>query len=139
MAMRDVSFVRRMAAPLMALGLTACASFSDDGGLSSVSDDVAAAHVVPVALKTEEANLAARDEMDRILKKTITADDAVRLAMLNNKELQATYNALGLAEAARVQASLPPNPTFSIERIAMSGTVELEARAAASILALATL
>ena len=44
-----------------------------------------------------------------------------RLRLLNNRELQAAYNALGLSEAAMVQASLPPNPTFSLERIAGGG------------------
>jgi outer membrane protein TolC len=59
--------------------------------------------------------------------------------LLNNRELQAAYNALGLSEAAMVEASLPPNPRFSIERIAGSGSVEIEARAVSNVLSLITL
>ena len=51
----------------------------------------------------------------------------MQIALLNNRGLQAAYNELGVAEADRVQASLPPNPTFSLSRIA--GSVETRDRA----------
>jgi outer membrane protein TolC len=53
--------------------------------------------------------------------------------------LAAAGPALGLSEAAFVQASLPPNPTISLSRIAGGGAYELEGRIAGSVLALATL
>jgi outer membrane protein TolC len=53
--------------------------------------------------------------------------------------LQAAYNELGLAEAAMVQASLPPNPAFSLSRVSTSIEIEIERRIVADILALATL
>ena len=62
-----------------------------------------------------------------LLRQPLSADRAVQIALLNNRGLQAAYNALGLAEAAMVQASLPPNPTFSLERIAGGGALEIEA------------
>jgi outer membrane protein TolC len=119
-----------------ALTLSACASFSPDGGLQQVSS---LAGVEAVALRTPEDEAQAHARVRRLLKKTLTADDAVRIALLNNRELQAAYNALGLSEAEMVEASLPPNPRFSIERIAGAGSVEVEARAVANILALLTL
>ena len=118
-------------------GLSSCASFSPDGGLQQVS--ALSGGVEAVALRTPEDEAQARAHVDAILKKTLTADDAVRIALLNNRELQAAYNALGLAEAQMVEASLPPNPKFSIERIAGAGSVEIEARAIANLLALVTL
>jgi outer membrane protein TolC len=119
-----------------ALMLAACAGFSPDGGLQQVS---ALSGVETVTLRTPEDEAHARARIKPLLKKTISADDAVRIALLNNRELQAAYNALGLSEAEMVEASLPPNPKFSIERIAGAGSVEIEARAVANILALLTL
>ena len=40
----------------------------------------------------------------------MTADDAVQIAMLNNRDLQALYSELGLAQADLVQAGLFRNP-----------------------------
>ena len=56
-----------------------------------------------------------------LLKRPLTADAAVQIALLNNRGLQAAYNELGIAEAVRVQQSLPPNPTISISRISGVG------------------
>ena len=63
----------------------------------------------------------------------------MRIALLNNKGLQAAYNELGIAEAAMVEASLPPNPTFSLSRIWTPVELDIERRIIADILALATL
>lgn len=46
---------------------------------------------------------------------------------------------MALAEADFVQESLPPNPTFSLSRIAGNGAVEIERQVVGDILALATL
>src|SRR3972149_6718413 len=45
---------------------------------------------------------------DRLL----TIDEAVQIALLNNRSLQATYEELGIAQADLVQAGLLRNPTF---------------------------
>lgn len=50
-----------------------------------------------------------------IHKKTINADTAVQVALLNNKDLQASYAAIGLSATQIWQQSLPENPTVSIE------------------------
>lgn len=123
-----------------ALALGGCASFTDDRGMSTVQGlageplgkDV-------IAIRSPEEESAARSMVDQLLAKRLSADDAVQIALVNNRDLQAAYNQLGISEAQRVQASLPPNPTFSLERIAGAGSVELEARAIASILSLMTL
>jgi outer membrane protein TolC len=95
--------------------------------------------VEAAALRTPEDEANGRARVAPLLKKTLTADRAVQIALLNNRELQAAYNKLGLSEAAMVAGSLPPNPRFSIERIAGGGSVEIEARAIANVIALATL
>ena len=61
--------------------------------------------------------VAVRSRVDRLLAKPLTADAAVQVALLNNRGLQAQYNELGVSEAEYVEASLPPSPTVSIERV----------------------
>jgi outer membrane protein TolC len=120
--------------------LSGCASFSPDGGMNGVS--LASGMALPesaAALRTPEDATAAHGKVRRLLAKPLTAASAVQIALLNNRDLQAAYNALGLSEAAFVQASLPPNPTFSLSRIASSGGFEIETRIVMSILNLATL
>src|SRR5262249_18159984 len=91
-----------------------------------------------VAMRTPEEAQAARARVAALLRRPLTADAAVQVALLNNRGLQAAYNELGLAEAAMVQASLPPNPTFSLSRVSTPIEVEIERTIVANILALAT-
>jgi outer membrane protein TolC len=69
----------------------------------------------------------------------LSVDAAVQIALLNNRGLQAAYNELALAETDFIQEGLPPNPTFSISRIAGDGAIEIERQVVGDILALATL
>lgn len=92
-----------------------------------------------MAVRTQEDADVARARAARLLDRTLTADAAVQVALLNNRGLQAAYNELGLAEARFVEASLPPNPTFSVERMSSVAELEFEGRIVANILALATL
>jgi outer membrane protein TolC len=135
------STVRRMAAvAVCALALGACASFSPDGGMDTVSSVAGNALDKDVAaIRTPEEAIAARARVARLLRRPLSADSAVQVALLNNRGLQAAYNELGIAEAERVQASLPPAPTFSLEHISGPLETEIEGRIVADILALATL
>lgn len=132
--------MRQILALCAATLLPACAAFSPDGGLSVVGDVVGKNLRNDVAaLRTPDDAVAARERMRSLLHKRLTVDNAARIALLNNRGLQAAYNELGLAEAAMVQASLPPNPTLSVQRLAGPAEIEIERRIAADILALATL
>ena len=75
----------------------------------------------------------------QLLARSLSADAAVQVALLNNKGLQAAYNELALAETDLIEQSLPPNPTFSISRISGNGASEIERQVVGDILALATL
>jgi outer membrane protein TolC len=124
----------------IAAALFGCANFSPDGGMS-VAAGIAAQELEKdtVAIRTPEDATSARTRVADLLRRPLTADAAVQIALLNNRGLQAAYNELGIAEAAMVQASLPPNPSFSFSRISGSLESELEATVASNILALATL
>src|SRR5438876_10665691 len=51
-----------------------------------------------------------------LLSRPLTADAAVQIALLNNHNLQATYEELGIAQADLVEAGLLRNPIFTFER-----------------------
>jgi len=122
------------------LGAAACASFSPDAGMGAVNGIVTPElRGDAVKIRTEEDVAEATARTLQLLKSTLSVQAAVRVALLNNKGLQAAYNELGFAEAAMVEASLPPNPTFSLSRISTPVELDVERRIVASILALATL
>ena len=126
---------------VMAASLVAgCASFSANGGMEPVTDLVtpevkAEAHKID----TEAASATARAETQRLLTSVLSADTAVQIAFLNNKGLQAAYNDLGIAEAEKIAASLPPNPSFSLSHLSTAVELDIEGRIVGNILAVATL
>src|SRR6266404_4394344 len=125
---------------LLAILLSGCASFSPDGGMTVVAD-VAGQTIKKdvVSIRTEDDAERAKAIVQGLLRRPLTVDTAVQIALLNNRGLQASYNELALAEAELVGESLPPNPTFSISRIAGDGAIEIERKVIGDILALATL
>ncbi len=50
------------------------------------------------------------EAIQHLLSEPLTASSAMQIALLNNKNLQAQYADLGIAQADLVQAGLPPNP-----------------------------
>jgi outer membrane protein TolC len=128
------------AALLVTALLSGCASFSGDQGMDAVSDMTKSSlRMDAVALSSDDDIAAARETVAALLKRPLRMDAAVQIALLNNRELQAAYNELGIAEAARVRASLPTNPRFNVSRVAGGGAFEFEAQIVASILSLTTL
>jgi outer membrane protein TolC len=120
--------------------LSGCASFSGDQGMDAVSGMAKLSLNKNVAaLSSDEDIASAHRTVVALLRRPLGAEAAVQIALLNNRELQASYNELGIAEAVRVRASLPSNPRFSVSRIAGSGAFEFEAQIVANILSLATL
>jgi cobalt-zinc-cadmium efflux system outer membrane protein len=57
---------------------------------------------------------AVADETRRLLAQTLTLETATQIALFNNRELQATYERLGVAQAEVVQAGLLRNPRISL-------------------------
>ena len=92
-----------------------------------------------VSIRTEDDAERAKGSVQGLLRRSLTVDAAVQIALFNNRGLQASYNELALAEADLVQDSLPPNPAFSISRISGDGALEVERQVVGDILALATL
>ncbi len=73
------------------------------------------------------ADSAVADTIRAMLTDSLTADQAVRIALLNNRSLQALYEEVGVAQADLVQAGLLRNPFLSASaRFAGTGTTNLE-------------
>ena len=123
-----------------ALLLSACKTFSPDGGMDLVVGIAATElHKDVAVIRHPDEAIIVRERVEKLLRRPLSADAAVQIALLNNRGLQAAYNALGIAEAEMVEASLPPNPTVSLERLANPFEIEIERRIVANILALLTL
>ena len=97
--------------------LAGCTTFSKDGGFNSVSN-VATERLGKdtVWVKTDKDRDAVAQRTQELLGKPLGMDDAVQVALLNNRGLQTSYGELGIAEADLVQAGRLPNPGFTFSR-----------------------
>ena len=128
--------LRLAGALTLAAACGGCAAFSPDGGMALVNGIVAPEFKSEVVkVNGEDVTGEAHARAARLLGVMLSADGAVRIALLNNKGLQASYNELGIAEATMVEASLPPNPTFSLSRIQTPVELDIERRIIMDILA----
>nr|WP_255726477.1 TolC family protein [Microvirga sp. ACRRW] len=124
------------------LFLGGCVSFSQDGGIS-VARNIAYAELnKDVSKITNEAEaLAAQQRVTELLRRPLTPDTAVQIALLKNRGLQAAFNDLGISEATYVQASLPPSPRVVLGRSGLLGgaSFEIERQLMIGLFELATL
>jgi outer membrane protein TolC len=123
-----------------AMLLSGCTWFAPDAGMGVVAT-IAQQELNKdaAAIRSPEEAEAAAATVRRLLNRTLTADAAVQIALLNNRGLQAAYDELAIADAERVGQSLPPNPTFSWRRIQAGPALESEMQLVTDIIALATL
>jgi len=63
--------------------------------------------------KDAEASDQIRGAIRALLRRTLSADAAVQVALLNNRELQATFEEIGIAQADLIEAGLLKNPIFA--------------------------
>ncbi|MCB5191757.1 TolC family protein [Methylobacillus arboreus] len=104
--------------------LGGCASFSRDGGFEDVRS-IAGRHLKQdIAWQREGMPMQARTE--ELLGQPLGIDDAVQMALLNNRGLQASFAELGIAEADLVQAGRLPNPRFSMLYARRDGEYKIE-------------
>ena len=112
---------------LAATLLTGCASFSSDGGFAPIEQTAKQRLGKDLQRASTDAHAESIDRrVAALLAQPLTADDAVQVALLNNRGLQATYQELGIGEAERVQAGRLANPGFSFSRLQRGGEIELE-------------
>ena len=110
---------------LLAAALAGCASSSIGSDMRRVKDLTRAATLAEVA--DRDVDPAVPEEARKLLKRPLDADAAVRIALLNNRELRATLREMGIQRGRLVQAGLLPNPRAEAEIWPASNT-ELELR-----------
>ena len=118
----------RLLAALTAVAvLGGCATFSPDGGFGPVAQTAKDRLSKDVRwARTDADRQALNQRVSDLLAKPLTADDAVQVALLNNRGLQADFAELGIGEAELVQAGRLPNPGFSFARLQRGHEIELE-------------
>jgi len=112
--------IRRIAMSATVLLLAGCAAFSADGGFASVEQtarDRLGKDVVWPRTEAEQQSVA--DRVSELVAQPLSVDDAVQIALLNNKGLRASYFDLGISESNLVQAGRLPNPHFSMTRTSL--------------------
>ena len=96
---------------LLLFGVSGCASVNLTAGFPEVSAAVEERSATKIVWnRGTDLDQAAAEQLRSLLQRTLTADDAVQIAMLNNRDLQAMYTELGVAQADLVQAGLFKNP-----------------------------
>jgi outer membrane protein TolC len=66
-------------------------------------------------------------------------DDAVQIALLNNRRLRAVFQDLGISEADLVQSGRLPNPRFDLRHAGNAGLYDIEETLSFSVLSLLTM
>lgn len=120
-----------------ALGVSGCATFSVDDGMLAIEAATSTELGKEVGKIRSEADAAAVSaHVKALIARPLTASSAVQIALINHRGLQAVFNELGISEAQMVEASLPPAPTLSFERIVGSGGFEIDRQIIQNVLGL---
>lgn len=125
---------------LTALGIGGCAGFTKDGGFGAVAD-ATRVHLgkdlnwprSPQEQSKVDAQVA------QLLGRSLSAEDAVQIALLNNHALQASFQELKVSEADLVQAGRLPNPRFDLRHAAAGGQYDIEETLSFNVLSLLTM
>ena len=93
--------------------LGGCATVDQRAGFSEIGAIVQERSGMTVSWnKGTELDAEAAQKVRSLLSDKLNADEAVQVALLNNRQLQAVYSDLGVAQADLVQAGLLKNPIF---------------------------
>ncbi len=133
--------IRLLLALALPLVLGGCATFSKDGGLGDVqktTQERIGKDVQWPRSDDERAKLAERVN-ELLQQQPLSADNAVQIALLNNKGVQTTFNGLGISEADLVQAGRLPNPSFSMLYAKHDGDFKIEQSLTFNIFSLVTM
>lgn len=107
--------------------LGGCATFSKDGGFGAVQD-TAKKYIKQEVVwpKTEGEKNKVTERVNELLSKRLNVEQAVQIALFNNKGLQADFYNLGISESDLVQAGRLPNPKFSMLYTRNDGDYKIE-------------
>lgn len=102
----------------LALLVAGCASVPQHAGFADIREEVHARLGAKAEWRRGEAGDSEIDaNIARLLAQPLTLDATVQVALINNRLLQAEYEALGIAQAELVQSSLLANPAVAFSRL----------------------
>ena len=120
------------------LFFSGCASMTLDAGFDDIKAIVEQRSASEISWNNDtELDKEASEKLNSLLKRKLTANDAVQIALINNRDLQAIYSDLGVAQADLVQAGLLGNPIFDAAvmfPVSAGGQPDLELGAAINFL-----
>lgn len=123
-----------------ALGVCACSGFSRDGGFDAVAHSAGRRLALnPTWPRTPEEQTKVDARVAGLLAHPLSAADAVQVALLNNRMLQADFEELGISEADLVQAGRLPNPRFDLRHASAGGQYDIEETLSFNVLSLLTM
>ena len=129
--------LRAAGLPLALLFLAGCTTLSPDGGVDRVQSLARERIGHDAELPRKDAEPAAAAAATReLLQQPLTAEAAVRIALLNNADLKASLAELGISEADLVQAGRLPNPGFVFSNKRNSEVTTIERTVMVSVMAL---
>ena len=123
---RSLAPTKLWAAVMLTLTLSACTTFSADGGFGRVDREAQSRLGAQVQLPRPAPESTARAEVRTLLSKPLSADDAVQIALLNNPGLKASLAELKIAEADLVQAGRLRNPGLYFARLKRGAELEYD-------------
>lgn len=107
-------FIKTVAVGLASSALVGCATVPKNADFSDVQKLVADRIGQPVQWNGNTVDdQTVQADVNRMLMQDLTVDQAVQIALLNNRHLQATFEDLGISQAELVQAGLLKNPVFA--------------------------
>jgi outer membrane protein TolC len=132
--------LRLLPAAVCAVLLSGCATFSQDGGLGAVSALTEQRTGQPVSRPASADTATANAErVSALLKQPLDPNTTVQIALLNNRDLQASFAELGVAEADFVQAGRMRNPGFSFQHLRNGESLEIDRSVTFDLIGLLTI
>ena len=129
-----------VAAAFVLLALGGCASFTQDGGLAAVAQTTKARTGYDLKwLRSDADREIVSKRVGELLQKTLTIDDAVQIAIFNNRGLQASFDELGISEADVVAAGRLPNPHFTWRQASIRDQFTIEQTLTFNLLSILTI
>jgi len=99
---------------LLFVPLGGCTTVSLNAGFAEIGALVEKRNAIKIFWNGgTESDREAAEKVRSLLKGRLTPDEVVQIALLNNRDLQAIYSDLGVAQADLVQAGLLSNPVFN--------------------------
>lgn len=129
-----------LGAPLALAVLAGCTTVAPDGGFGSVAG-TAHSHIgaEPRLARDDAAVRELAQSVQAMLGKPLGMDDAVKVAVLANPGLQASYWKVGIAQADLAQAGRLPNPVLDFKHVSNAGDIAIERTFTVSLVRLLTL